>query len=61
MIPVSTPTARIIYPADDPTTIADVSSWVRVSRAHLDRALWQAVTDWLAADWPFEAVNYDAR
>jgi hypothetical protein len=50
-----------IYPSDNPAYTADVSSWVRVSHAHLDRPLWRAVSDWLAADWPFETVNYDAR
>lgn len=50
-----------IYPSDDPAYSADVSSWVRVSHAHLDRPLWRAVTNWLAADWPFDAVHYSAR
>jgi hypothetical protein len=40
---------------------ASVLSWVRVSRAELDVQLWRAVTDWLAAEWPFERVAYAAR
>jgi hypothetical protein len=34
---------------------------VRATRAELDVPLWQAVSAWLAADWPFESVAYDAR
>ena len=36
-------------------------SWVRASRAELDVPLWQAVSDWLAAEWPFQNVDYAAR
>jgi hypothetical protein len=38
-----------------------VYSWVRASRADLDGALWRAVSDWLASDWPFDSVAYAAR
>ena len=48
-----------IYPSD--TADADVSSWVRASRAELDVELWRAVSDWLDADWPFETVDYGPR
>ena len=37
---------------------ASVLSWVRASRAELDVPLWQAVSAWLEADWPFEHVVY---
>ena len=40
---------------------ASVLSWVRVSRAELDVPLWQAVSAWLEADWPFERVAYASR
>jgi len=50
-----------IYPAGDGPHDATVLSWVRASRAELDRPLWQAVSDWLAADWPFRNVDYAAR
>jgi hypothetical protein len=50
-----------IYPAPDGPQDARVLSWVRASRAELDGALWQAVSDWLAAEWPFEEVDYAAR
>jgi RimJ/RimL family protein N-acetyltransferase len=47
-----------IYPADDEQHDAHVHSWVRASRAELDVPLWQAVTDWLTNEWPFERVTY---
>jgi hypothetical protein len=50
-----------IYPAPDDRHDARVASWVRASRAELDRLLWQTVSDWLAAEWPFESVDYAAR
>ena len=31
------------------------------SHADLDDPLWRAVSDWLAADWPFEKVDYAVR
>ena len=40
---------------------AQVKSWVRADRAELDPVLYQAVSDWLARDWPFTAPQYDAR
>jgi hypothetical protein len=50
-----------IYPAPEGSHDARVSSWVRASRAELDRPLWQAVSAWLAAEWPFERVDYALR
>jgi len=49
-----------IYPDKDGPG-ARVLSWVRAADAQLDRPLWQAVSDWLAADWPFSRVVYDSR
>ena len=40
---------------------ADVRSWVRADRAHLDRPLYEAVSTWLADAWPFRAVEYAPR
>ena len=48
-----------IYPSK--TADADVSSWVRASRAEMDEVTWKAITNWLETDWPFETVNYGAR
>ena len=50
-----------IYPPQDDRHDVQVESWVRASHADLDDPLWRAVTDWLAADWPFEKVDYAAR
>ncbi len=40
---------------------ASVKSWVSAGSAKLDVPLWQAVTTWLARDWPFTRVAYAAR
>ena len=50
-----------IYPDKAEEHDARVRSWVRASRAELDVELWRAVTDWLAAAWPFERVAYADR
>jgi hypothetical protein len=50
-----------IYPARDTDHDASVLSWVRVSYAQLDAPLSRAVSDWLAADWPFANVRYAPR
>ncbi len=50
-----------IYPSDAAEHDADVRSWVRATRADLDVELWRTVSEWLAHEWPFERVAYDAR
>ena len=52
-----------VYPPrkEGADTDAHVSSWVRADRAPLDRPLHRAVTDWLAADWPFARISYADR
>jgi hypothetical protein len=50
-----------IYPSRTPDHDASVRSWVRASHADLDRVLWEAVSGWLAEDWPFSNVHYAAR
>jgi hypothetical protein len=50
-----------IYPARDPDHDAQVRSWVRADRASLDKALYDAVSTWLSAAWPFAAVSYQSR
>ncbi len=49
-----------IYPSKVPGE-ADVRSWVRADLAHLDAPLYRAVSDWLAADWPFHLIRYAPR
>lgn len=50
-----------IYPSKGAEHDAEVSSWVRASRADLDATLWEGVSAWLDSDWPFESVDYAAR
>ena len=50
-----------IYPSDEPDVDARVQSWVSAAHGHMDRTLWQAVSDWLAASWPFAKVEYAPR
>ena len=50
-----------IYPLRKDPSVTDVHSWVRADRAELDVALYEAVRDWLAADWPFTNVEYAVR
>ena len=40
---------------------ANVQSWVRAASANLDRPLYEAVSAWLARDWPFDRVDYAPR
>lgn len=63
---VNTATAGVvgcvyIYPSRREGFDAEVSSWVRADHAELDAALAEAVSRWLAADWPFRRVDYRGR
>jgi RimJ/RimL family protein N-acetyltransferase len=49
-----------IYPRPDSGDDARVLSWVRSSHAQLDAPLRQAVSAWIASDWPFGSVEYAA-
>ena len=49
-----------IYPAADGDG-AVVKSWVSAAHADLDEPLYRLVSAWLARDWPFTKVSYDAR
>lgn len=40
---------------------AHVVSWVRASRAEMDRVVWESVSEWLVSDWPFVRVAYATR
>jgi hypothetical protein len=50
-----------IYPGRNAKHDAHVQSWVRASRAELDRPLWESVSRWLASGWPFERVEFAGR
>jgi hypothetical protein len=40
---------------------ADVRSWVRADRSHLDKPLYDTVTRWLSESWPFRRPDYAPR
>jgi len=50
-----------IYP--DPAEVADVEvrSWVVADRPELDLEIYEAVTEWLQAEWPFNSARYAPR
>jgi hypothetical protein len=50
-----------IYPAREENHDAHVTLWVRADRAALDQALYEAVSNWLSAAWPFQAASYQPR
>ncbi|MGD0054550.1 MAG: N-acetyltransferase [Acidimicrobiales bacterium] len=50
-----------LYPSRRAGYDVDVSSWVRASRADLDRPLYETVSHWLASAWPWRAPDYAAR
>lgn len=50
-----------IYPDQTGTRDAQVQSWVRADRADLDPVLYRAVSNWIAAAWPFTSVRYEPR
>lgn len=50
-----------IYPSTDPDRDVGVKSWVRESRAAMDVVVWETLSEWLAAAWPFTDVAYAAR
>ena len=50
-----------IYPSENPTYDAEVTSWVRKSRSEMDVVVWMAVSRWLDEEWPFGSLTYAAR
>jgi len=50
-----------IYPTRRSGHDAEVSSWVRESRAELDAAVWEALSTWIDGAWPFSNPYYAAR
>jgi len=50
-----------LYPPERDGYDADVRSWVRASRAELDKPLYELVSGWLADDWPFTNPEYAPR
>jgi hypothetical protein len=50
-----------IYPSPNPHHDASVRSWVRESRAEMDRLVWESLSRWLKSHWPFTSPDYAAR
>ena len=50
-----------IYPSRLPGPDAEISSWVRESRAHLDAAVREALAAWIDDVWPFANPRYAGR
>ena len=50
-----------IYPSKDEQVDAQVLSWVRADRSHLDRPLYDGVRAWLRTEWPFGRIEYAER
>ena len=50
-----------IYPPETALHDADVSSWVRESRAEMDIVIWKSVSQWLVEEWPFKNPYYAER
>ena len=50
-----------IYPSRVPSCDAEVSSWVRESRAELDPAVREALANWIDESWPFSNPLYAGR
>jgi nitroreductase len=50
-----------IYPVTEPDHDASVSSWVRESRAEMDRVVYRSLATWVDEGWPFKTPYYAAR
>ena len=50
-----------IYPSQRRGYDAEVTSWVRASRAGMDARVWRYVSKWIERDWPFANPYYARR
>jgi hypothetical protein len=50
-----------IYPSKRPGHDAEVTSWVRASRAEMDAPVWRRLSEWIERDWPFDNPSYAER
>ena len=50
-----------IYPTERAGCDAEVSSWVRESRAEMDPVVWKALAEWITQVWPFAHFYYAPR
>jgi len=49
-----------VYPAEDDHD-AEVRSWVTEGRSEMDPVVWEALSGWLAVEWPFRGFSYANR
>ena len=50
-----------LYPSPAPEHVVSARSWVRASRAGMDRTVWESLSRWLEDHWPFTNPDYVAR
>lgn len=50
-----------IYPSRDPDRDAEISSWVRESRAEVDKPVREELGRWIDESWPFSNPHYAGR
>ena len=50
-----------IYPSREPDRDAEISSWVRQSRAEFDTAVREELAAWIDESWPFSNPFYAGR
>jgi hypothetical protein len=50
-----------IYPSRRPGYDAEISSWVRESRAESDAAVREELATWIDESWPFSNSSYAGR
>lgn len=50
-----------IYPSKRPGRDAEVTSWVRASRAEMDQPVWRHLSEWIEEHWPFAGPHYAER
>jgi hypothetical protein len=50
-----------IYPSQRPGRDAEVRSWVREDRSEMDLTVWNALSEWIEQEWPFENPYYAPR
>lgn len=50
-----------IYPSRRPGHDAEISSWVRQSRADFDGSVREALGEWIDEVWPFSNPSYAGR
>ena len=50
-----------LYPPDDDRHDVSIQTWVRADRSHLDATLADAVSVWVASDWPWQRPDRHGR